>query len=656
MKTRIALVLLVLLSLPLQAKKIALFIAVGDSPASTGWGPISSANDVPLIQAALKHQGFKEEHITTLLNAEATHDGIINALNTLSTQIEPGDIVVIHYSGHGQQIADDNGEEIDDKDEALVPYDALVRPTYNYSGQNHIRDDALGKLLTNFRNKLGAKGQLLVLLDSCHSGSATRGGKARGGAATFAPEGWVPKTNTTNKGSDMFEKAQVQPDAAPFVMFSGASANELNYEYEGVGSLSYAFNKAMTELGSDATYRQLYTKIATTMNVISPNQTPTLEGDPDYKVFKGEYVTQQPYFEVQSVLRPDVVKIQAGKLQGLFPGTTVAVLPAGTTTYAADKALATGTVKLAKFNEANIVLNQALEGTNHKEYWVFVLEKTYGDLNLKVYLDASVTEKTVENSLEEFLSTNQLGSLVTDSIASSVTITQTEGAYQLNATHGTTTINSIDASRGAAALDALQQDLFNYAQGQYLKELQLKNMDYEFSFRLLPVAYDMVMETFGELQEPEAFIDANGTFSVVPEQDHVVLEVTNESKQPLYFSIIEINSKGELNPFMPNDACTLNDDERRLAPGQTMVFKDCVFSFGPPYERLMLKGFASPKPINFKATVQTRGAGTRGTTNPLEAFIANTYTQSRGGAASTASGKVDGYATEFIYEIVETKE
>jgi len=209
MKTRITLVLLVLLSLPLQAKKIALIIAVGDYPASTGWSPISSANDVPLIQAALKHQGFKEEHITTLLNAEATHDGIINALNTLSTQIEPGDIVVIHYSGHGQQIADDNGEEIDDKDEALVPYDALVRPTYNYSGQNHIRDDALGALLTNFRNKLGAKGQLLVLLDSCHSGSATRGGKARGGAATFAPEGWVPKTNTTNKGSDMFEKAQV---------------------------------------------------------------------------------------------------------------------------------------------------------------------------------------------------------------------------------------------------------------------------------------------------------------------------------------------------------------------------------------------------------------------------------------------------------------
>ena len=656
MKKLLLLTLLSLLAFQLHAKKIALIIAVGDYPASTGWSPISSVNDVPLIKSALLTQGFSEDNINIITNAEATRAGIITALEKLGSSIEPGDIVVIHYSGHGQQIADDNEEEIDDKDEAIVPYDALVRPTYNYTGQNHIRDDELGKLITNFRNKLGKDGQLLLLLDSCHSGSATRGGKARGGAATFAPEGWQPNEKKTKAGSDMLETAKVAADAAPFVMLSGASANELNYEYEGVGSLSYAFNKAMTELGSDFTYRQLYNKMSATMNVISPNQTPTLEGDPDYKIFKGEYVKQEPYHEVLSLLRPDVIKIQAGKLQGIFEGTTVAILPAGTTGLDRSKILATGTVKLAKFNEANIVLDKALPGTNEKEYWVFVDDKTYGDINLQVYLDASVAEKNVSKDLEEFLTENSLGSLVNDSLQSTVIITGDQNGYTLNATNGQLAVDAVEASRGTAALDDLKQKLFNYAQGQYLKDLQMQNPDYEFSFRLLPVSYDPVMETFGELMEPAAFADANGTFSVLPGDDHVVLEVTNESDRELYFSIIEINSKGEINPFMPNDQCTLNDNERKLAPGQTMVFKDCIFSFGPPFEKLMLKGFASPSPINFKSTVQTRGGVTAGTANPLESFLANTYIKTRGGTGAATSGKVDGYATEFMYQIVETKE
>ncbi|MCC4214686.1 caspase family protein [Leeuwenhoekiella parthenopeia] len=642
-------------SFSLQAKKIALIIAVGDYPASTGWSPISSANDVPLIKSALIKQGFTEENISILLNSDATRAGIISALENLNKILEPGDIVVIHYSGHGQQIADDNGEEIDDKDEALVPYDAFVRPSYNYSGQNHIRDDELGKLITNFRNKLGKDGQLMLLLDSCHSGSATRGGKARGGAPTFAPEGWSPSENKTKSGSDMLETAQIKPDAAPFVLFSGASANELNYEYEGVGSLSYAFNKAMTDLGSDFTYRQLYNKMAATMNVISPNQTPTIEGNPDYKVFKGEYVKQEPYYEILSLPRPDVVKIQAGKLQGIFPETTVAILPAGTTTYDPSKVIAKGTVKLARFNEANIVLDKALPGTNAKEYWVFIDNRTYGDISLQVYLDASTKNSGIQAALEDFLSENNLGKLVQDSLESSVIISENQGSFLLKATNGEMTVDQTEDSRGSAAFDDLRQKLFNYAQGQYLKDLQMNNPEYEFSFRLLPVSYDVVMESYGENLDPNAYIDANGMFSVVPEVDHVVLEVTNESDRELYFSIIEINSRGEITPFMPNDQFSLNDNERKLAPGQTMVFKDYVFTFGPPYEKLMLKGFAAPNPINFKATVQSRGESSRGSTNPLESFLANTYTQSRGGNGAAVSGKLDGFATEFVYQIVEER-
>lgn len=652
MKKFILLFFFCLLTTISSAKKYAVIIAVGDYPASTGWSSISSGNDIPLIKSSLITQGFSEEDILVLKDAEATKQNILTALKNLQDNIAPGDIVVIHYSGHGQQIFDDNGEEIDGLDEALVPVDAWVKYTHNYKGENHIRDDEIGNILANYRNKLGKDGQLLMLLDSCHSGSSTRGGKARGSAAAFVPENWERPSEQTKQGSDMFEKVEISNDAAPFVLISGASANELNYEYEGQGSLSYSFAKAMNELGSDFTYRQLYSKIASVMNTISPRQTPTIEGDQDYKLFKGDYVKQQDYYEVVDVPRQDVIKMRAGKLHGVFPGTTIWVLPAGTEKVTQDKILSSGEVVMAKFNEANIKLDKPLADTNEKNYWIFLNEKTYGDINLNVFLDKNV-DNNAEKELAGFLKENNLGQVVKDSLQSDVFITESNGNYELNTTNGFLEFAKEDKNRGTTAMESLQQKLFNFAQGNYLKNLNMDNKNYEFSFRLLPLEYDVAMETYGDTMSPEVYTNKNGIFTVKPDEDHVVLEVTNHSENPVYFSLIEINSKGEITPFFPNDNCSLNDNERQIPAGETMIFKDCVFSFGPPYEKLMIKGFASPNPINFQSTVRSRGVATRSNSNPLEKFVGQTYTQSRGGSGNQTSGNIDGYSTEMIYEIVE---
>lgn len=653
---KLFLTLLIALSFQtIYAKKHALIIAVGDYPKKTGWSSISSVNDVPLIKQALLVQGFLGENITIVINEKATKKGILSAIASVKAKLQKGDILVIHYSGHGQQIFDDNGDEVDDKDESIVPYDAFVKYTHFYKGENHIRDDELAKIITDIRNTLGKDGQLLFLLDSCHSGSATRGGKARGGEGTFAPENWKPSKTEKPKGSDLVDVVKLNKnDAASFVMLSGASANELNYEYEGYGSLSYAFNKAMSELGANATYRQLFSKIAANMNVISPKQTPTIEGDLDFKLFKGEYVTQQPYYDIESVLRQDVIRIQAGKLQGLFKETTVNILPAGTTTVTPDKILAKGKVVMAKFNQANIKLDKVLPTNNKKEYWVFIDQKTYGDISLKVYIDKDkITSSTLESQLDKFLTDNNLGTLVATSQESELIISKDNNAYTLNATNNWVEFEKEDASRSDVdGLENLKQKIFNYAQGMYLKKLKLNNKKYELSFRLLPFEYDAETDEYGAIKSPSVLMKDN-IFSVKPGVDHVYLEVTNHSKIPVYFSVIEINSKGEIATFMPNDNCTLNDNERQIPPGKTVVFKDCVFSFGLPYEKLMLKAFASNKPINFQSTVQTRGENTRSNSNPLERFLGDTYNRSRGGSGSSSvSGKIDGYSTEIIYEIV----
>ena len=647
-----SLLLLFLLSaLTASAEKYGLIIAIGNYPAKTGWSSISSLNDVPLIKQALINQGFLEKNITELIDDQATKAGIINAIENLKAKLQPGDIVVIHYSGHGQQIFDDNGDEVDGKDEALVPYDAWVKYTFNYKGENHLRDDEIGNIIGNLMNTLGSAGQLLFILDSCHSGSTTRGRKARGGQATFAPDDWTPLENDKTKGSAMVERTKVNADSAPFVLISGASADELNYEYNGFGSLSYAFSKAMTELGSDFTYRQLFSKIASNMNVISPKQTPTIEGDLDYKLFNGEYVKQQPYFEIAKIPNVNLIHINAGKIQGLFEGTTVKIVPSGTVNVTDKNVVSTGTITKSNFNLAYIRLDKSLSSTNTKEFWVIIDKQSYGDIAVKVYFDENVKDKAIKTGISNFLQKNNLGTIVNDTLAADVIVFHTKNSIELKSSDGVKDIDADEYTRGSSTLEDINQKLFNFAQGQYLKNLSLKNQAFEIEFKLLPIHFSQETGKVGDLIDDAQNSNPTGVFEVVPEKDHVVLQVTNKSKRTLYVSIIEINSKGEIFPFMPNDNCPLTNEERKLAPGQTMIFKDCVYSFGPPYETLILKGFATTTPINFQPTVTTRGEGNKNV-NPLERFIQQSYTQTRGSSGNTTNNDVDGFTTEFVYKII----
>ena len=586
MKYYLPLLLSVLLNLNLAAEKYSLIIAVGDYPARTGWSSISSVNDVQLISDALLNQGFDASNITVLTNEAATRVGILKAFEDLQSKIEPGDVVVVHYSGHGQQIFDDNGDEIDDKDEAIVPYDALVKYTSNYKGENHIRDDEIGNVIANFRNSLGKNGQLLILLDSCHSGSATRGGKARGGVGAFVPPNWKPSGEGKATGSGLLEVVKVNADAAPFVMLSGASADELNYEYEGYGSLSFAFAKAMNDLGSDVTYRKLFSVISANMNVISPRQTPTIEGDADYKLFKGEYVKQQSYHKVLKVSRPDVIKINAGKLQRLFENTTVKILPAGTSKVEESNVISKGMITKSTFNESIIKLDTPLGSDNEEAYWVFIDQPSYGDIELNVYFDENIQTQSLAKEIDSYLEENKLGAVVTDTIEANLIVSESDETVFIHKANGKEILYQEDKKAGKYDIRNLTTSIFNYAQGNYLKNLSLKNYNYEFEFRLLPAQRDDVSGEI-ELLESTAFVDDAGKFKVNTTGDIVYLEVTNKSDRPLYFSIIEINSKGEVASFMPNDDCALNDNERLIAPGKTMVFKSCYFEFGDPYETLV---------------------------------------------------------------------
>ena len=165
------------LSIGLVAQnKYALLIGIGNYPKDSGWNLIHGDNDIHIIKGLLVTQGFNTENIATLTNETATKDEIISNFNSLHERVQLGDVVYIHFSGHGQQITDINGDEDDGFDEAWIPYDAKKKYEAGvYEGHNHLIDDELNAIFTRLRVRVGAKGKIIVIADACHSGSGSRG-------------------------------------------------------------------------------------------------------------------------------------------------------------------------------------------------------------------------------------------------------------------------------------------------------------------------------------------------------------------------------------------------------------------------------------------------------------------------------------------------
>ena len=134
-------------TIQLEATKRALIIGIGTYPDESGWSTISGDKDIAIVEKTLLANGFKQDDIAVLANSQATHDAIVHSFETLVQSSQKGDIVYIHFSGHGQLITDTNGDEPNGFDESWIPYDARKVFTKGiYEGENHLVDDQLNEI------------------------------------------------------------------------------------------------------------------------------------------------------------------------------------------------------------------------------------------------------------------------------------------------------------------------------------------------------------------------------------------------------------------------------------------------------------------------------------------------------------------------------
>ena len=254
MKTRIITYILLLLSLSVTAQtKRALVIGLGEQQ-DKAWNKINGDKDVPLVKGMLKSAGFKS--VTTLVNRQATKTGIIGAFKKMTASCKQGDVVYIHYSGHGQQMTDVHNDEKDGLDECWIPYDAYRKASKTYHGDKHLTDDELNVYLNAIRHKIGARGKLLVVIDACHSGDGTRGEdddivrgvedtlvvdsqNARGLYETFEA---IKSFFVGDNGKENIINTKAKPLAERWITISACRSDQVNFEMKkpAVGKLTYA--------------------------------------------------------------------------------------------------------------------------------------------------------------------------------------------------------------------------------------------------------------------------------------------------------------------------------------------------------------------------------------------------------------------------------
>lgn len=619
------------------SQKMALIVAVGQYPQNSGWPPIASINDIKYIKGALLNKGFKEKKIDTLKNNKATKEGILKALDNLVKKAGPNDVIVIHFSCHGQQIQDQETEaegkdEVDGYDEALIPYDAKGR--YNaspleyggYHGENHLRDDDLEKKFTAIRNKIKPNGNLLVIIDACHSGTASRSTEfiARGIPVPFkAPEYKVDpnllaglkngaEKNFIGDGSDTLSN---------MVVISASSPQQQNFQLwddKGldVGSLSFAFAKAMNDIKPGDDYQLLFEKIKARIQAGIPTQIPMVEGNLQQQVLGAQFNAPEETIilsvsKVDKKVKEDsVFIIDKGALNNISKGSTCKIYQAGKKEPFTEGVI----VNVGTFQSSGVAKKLLKK---EEAYRAEIDEVSFGEFSTSLFIsDSLVKDHSLKKQVEDLLKPNQF-----------VTINKSKNAeliLKLKEMNGRTHMELFD--RGDSTRWTKDMD-----PSDTLSKLEKENLISSIK-NSIRIKYLRSLPDGGELNkniviEMSSKNNSGNNEMILKPGDLYKIKLTNNSDELVYFTIVDIMPDNSMKVFIPDTGHKA--EEYDLRKGITRSFTAQVDTASPSGKEVF-KIFITKEAIDLRSVFERKNKmGKRAFTLSLEDMIDDTFKDSK---------------------------
>ena len=619
-----------------RPRQRALIIAVGNYPPVGGWAKLSSAQDAALLKEALAAQGF--EDITMLVDKEATREGIDKAFDQFIKETQPGDIVYLHFSGHGQQVWDHDSDRFPDRrkdesdgyDESLVPYDARdeFRPGV-YEGEKHLVDDELHLLLTELRQKIGPEGQLVFSVDACYSGSISRAGgllPVRGTSKRFSPEGTAGVTQVNQAEESAFSEVFVAADEsrlAGMVVFSAARADQPNYETldesgAGVGSLSYASSRnLMRPYSSTPSFADFFRYVEAEMAKVAPYQSPQLEGDGEKNLF-GEAITPTPGYPLLSFEDDRHCTVQGGQLAGLYAGTTVRLIRADGSQ--AEKKL-TGKVTDSQVSSSKIELDEPLADPNPADWRMLAEDKLMVFSPVKIAVD--VTDEQIRKAIETEAGASDRIAIVDEK--AQLAIRQEPAALILSDINGKELGSFAVSGDGEKAVGELFRRIRKYTRAQYFRNFSTQAEAGQKSVEIMPVPVSIEQQgrKYVVKSMQESSLQAGTDVQSLELGTNFIFKISNHEAGNLYLNVIGVDAADEVFLLLP-DANT-PPAELVIAPDTTVYFSrpEFIFQISEPTGKQLFMVFATPNPVDLRPVFKQVEMGQAG------AFRSSAEPQSR---------------------------
>lgn len=166
-----------------EVRAVVVYCDYGFEPArSQGWVPrgfppdeygnttLDTAENGQMIIELLEASGCTDYEVLCNTNGQgnpmgvagATKEEVLMAIQNVGTRCDENDLFFFFYSGHGDRMADETGDEEDGTDEAMCLPDAYG----NCSQQTYLRDDDFAAAVAAIPAK-----QKVIICDCCHSAS-----------------------------------------------------------------------------------------------------------------------------------------------------------------------------------------------------------------------------------------------------------------------------------------------------------------------------------------------------------------------------------------------------------------------------------------------------------------------------------------------------
>jgi hypothetical protein len=358
----VSLLLVLLYATACRAEKRALLIGINDySPPDNTASPVAGpthasdsrfaqgghwpslrgpSEDVAAMHVLLRESyGFTDADITVLDEKDATHDGILAAIDKLVADTKPGDLVVFYYSGHGSRRLDTLSSK-NHLDETIVPIDA-------WKGAKDVRDKEMALRFNQIVYDKHA--HLTAIYDSCNSGTMARGVTSSVQRALAYDDRDVAEDK--KKDAAIVTEADLtrKPQDGDAIILSAAASNEFAQEatYPDDGKVHGAFTRALIMvLKSRAQTLSADDVVAEVTSILHadstvPSQQPSVEGRLKQSLF-GDPVPPHPLHvraTFVSDATPVTVKLDMGSAGGFGVGTQFTSIDAGEKTVVEIKSL-----------------------------------------------------------------------------------------------------------------------------------------------------------------------------------------------------------------------------------------------------------------------------------------------------------------------------